>query len=328
MLSRIANSLYWLSRYLERADNTARLIEINQAYLLEAEDVLSQVSQWEPLLMITGNRKAYEDSCGTEISASRMIHFLARESANPNSIRSCLRLARENARAVRDRVSKEMWEAMNELWLFADAELTEPLPEGKAIPFFGTVRREVARFHGLTTSTMMRGEAYGFYLLGTHLERADMTARILDVKYHLLLPSVSMVGSALDYYQWAALLKSLSGFEAYRRLFQSGLRPVDVAGFVILDGNFPRSLAFCLDRMSQALKRVGIKGPESRTYQILSELIEDLHDTTPDEIFSKGLHEFLADFLNKISLLSDATTWDYFQVADVLPDTQRFHPES
>lgn len=328
MLSRIANSLFWLSRYLERADNTARLIEINQAYLLESEDTLSESSQWDPLLVITGSKKSYEAACGPEVTAARMVQFLAREPENPNAIRSCLRLARENARVVRDRISKEMWEAMNELWLYVDAELAEHLPEEKANRFFGAVRREVARFHGLTASTMMRGEAYGFYLLGTHLERADMTARILDVKYHLLLPKLELVGSALDYYQWAALLKSLSGFEAYRRQFQTGLKPVDVAGFAVLERDFPRSLAFCADRMTQALRRIGVKGPESRTFQILSQLTGDLHETTPTQIFEQGLHEFLADFLARISRLSDAVAWDYFQVADVLPDPQGFDSQS
>lgn len=328
MLSRIANSLYWLSRYLERADNTARLIEINQSLLLEAEHAFSESSQWEPLLLISGSKGIYEKVCGPEITAARMVQFLAREPENPNAIRSCLRQARENARVVRDRISKEMWEAMNELWLQADAELGDSLSEERANRLFISVRREVARFHGLTAATMMRGEAYGFYLLGTHLERADMTARILDVKYHLLLPRIELVGSALDYYQWAALLKSLSGFEAYRRKFQAGLQPVDVAGFAILERDFPRSLAFCTDRMMQALRRIGVKGPESRTYQILSQLSTELHENTPAQIFEKGLHEFLADFLNHISRLSDAVSWDYFQVADGAANTQRFDPQS
>ena len=328
MLSRIANSLFWLSRHLERADNTARLIEINLSYLLEAEDALVEASQWQPLLVISGSQETYAQVSGVEITAARMIQFLTREPANANSIRSGLRLARENARVVRDQISKEMWEAMNELWLFADSQLAEPLATENAGRFYAAVRREVARFHGLTASTMMRGEAYGFYLLGTHLERADMTARILDVKYHLLLPSLTMVGSPLDYYQWAALLKSLSGFEAYRRKFQAGLRPVDVAGFVIGERDFPRSLSFCADRMAQALRRIGIKGPESRSFQLLSRLTEDLHEITPPQIFKLGLHEFLADFLEQISHLSDAVSWDYFQVADVLPDPQGFDSQS
>jgi uncharacterized alpha-E superfamily protein len=148
-----------------------------------------------------------------------------------------------------DRISKEMWQGMNELWLTVDTRLKSPLPPERAAAFYAAVRNEVARFHGLTSSTMMRGEAYGFYLLGTCLERADMTARILDVKYHILLPDAAMQGSPLDYYQWAALLKSLSGFEAYRRKYHTRMRPIDVAQHAIFEGDFPRSLQFAVDRI-------------------------------------------------------------------------------
>lgn len=328
MLSRIANSLYWLSRYLERADNTSRLIEINLSYLLETEDALNEDAQWRPLLMISGSEANYADRMGPEITGARVLQFLSRDAENANAIRTCLKLARENARVVRDQITKEMWETINELWLFADETLKEPLSTEDSPRFFGAIRKEVSRFHGTTASTMMRGEAYGFYLLGTHLERADMTARILDVKYHLLLPSLSLVGSALDYYQWAALLRSLSGFEAFRRKCQSGLRPADVAGFTILEKDFPRSLSFCVDRITQALRRVGIKGPEARTYKALGRLTDDLDEISGEAIFEHGLHEFLEDFLSKISLLSDAVSWDYFQVADEPPNPPRLHPES
>jgi uncharacterized alpha-E superfamily protein len=322
MLSRIANSLYWLSRYLERADNTSRLIEINLSYLLETEDALNEDSQWRPLLMISSSEEHYAQRMGAEITGARVLQFLTRETENTNSIRAGLKLARENARVVRDQITKEMWETINELWLFADEKLKEPLTTEEAPRFFGAIRKEVSRFHGTTASTMMRGEAYGFYLLGTHLERADMTARILDVKYHLLLPSLSLVGSALDYYQWAALLRSLSGFEAYRRKCQSGLSPADVAGFTILERDFHRSLAFCVDRITQALRRVGSKGPESRAYKALAALADDVSEISGDVIFKQGLHEFLTDFLAKISLLSDAVSWDYFQVSDSPPPAE------
>lgn len=313
MLSRIADSIFWMSRYLERADNTARLAEINLTYLIEAEDVLPETAQWPPLLKILGSEDAFTALYGGESTASKVVQFLTRIPENPNSIRSCLQVARENARVVRDQISKEMWECMNELWIFTNDRLKEPVSLEAAPEFYGRIRREVARFHGLTITTMMRGEAYGFYSLGTFLERTDMTARILDVKYHLLLPNLEMIGSALDHYQWAALLKSLSGYEAYRKKFQSGLRPIDVAAFVILENDFPRSLLFCVDRLSQAFRKIGSKGPHSRTYKRLSQLAETLHDAEPDRIFSGGLHEFLTDFLEQICYLSDAVGWDYFE---------------
>src|SRR5512143_2013840 len=199
-----------MSRYLERAGNTARLVEINLIHLLEAEDALPEAAQWRPLLSISASEDAYKARYdGAEVTAGRTIQFMARERANPNSIRSSLRLARENARVVRDRISNDMWEAINELWLGLD-RLMETAGAERAPGLYAEVLNGVARFHGISVSTMMRGQAFGFYLLGTCIERADMTARILDVKYHLLLPDLSMVGSPLDYYQWAALLKSLS----------------------------------------------------------------------------------------------------------------------
>ena len=227
MLSRIADTLYWMSRYLERVDNTARLVEINLLHLIEADDHQPAASHWQPLLSISGNEAAYAALYPDgDVTAARVIGFMTREPTNPNAIRTSLRYARDNARIVRDRISKEMWECLNELWLRAEPRLaTREAQEGMA-SFCRFVRSEVSRFHGVTVNTMMRGEGFGFYQLGTFIERADMTARILDVKYHLLLPELPMVGSALDYYQWAALLKSLSGFEAYRRIDQTGFRPL------------------------------------------------------------------------------------------------------
>ena len=235
MLSRIADSIYWMSRYLQRAGDTARLMDINTVYLLEAEEDMSENDKWRPLLSITLAEDSFAELYGDgQITQGRVLQFMAAEKSNGNSIRSCLRLARENARIARDRISKEMWEAINELWLTVDQRLKSPLHPLKSSHFFSYVRSETARFGGLTSTTMMRGEAFGFYRLGTFLEQADMTARILDVKYHLLLPSLNLVGSALDYYQWAALLKSLSGYEAFRRKYHAGFRPLDVVEFLSL----------------------------------------------------------------------------------------------
>jgi uncharacterized alpha-E superfamily protein len=314
VLSRIADSLYWMSRYLERAGNTARLIEINLLYLLEAEDALSPAAQWRPLLSINGSEEPFAQCYpGAEITAHKMIQFMTQERSNPNAIRTSLRLARENARVVRDRISKEMWEAMNELWLQMDRQLQSSLLPERAAGIYAEVRNGVARFHGLTSNTMMRGEGWGFYLLGTFLERADMTARILDVKYHLLLPDLTMVGSPLDYYQWAALLRSLSGFEAFRRKYHAGLRPIDVGEFVIFERDFPRSLHFSVDRMHNALEKIGAPAPDSKSTAAMRSLVDRLENTTPEHVFKQGLHEFLQEFLDQISDLHAALALDYFE---------------
>jgi uncharacterized alpha-E superfamily protein len=308
MLSRIADSLYWMSRQLERAECTARLLEINLIHAVEAESAMSEEREWRPLLSICANESLYAElAADPAVAGPRVIHFLTRERRNPSSIREALRLARENARIVRDRISKEMWEALNELWLGSE----ERLSRNPDAAYYRWLRSEVDRFHGITSSTMMRGEAFGFYLLGFFLERADMTCRILDVKYHLLLPDSSLVGSPLDYYQWAALLRSLSGFEPYRRRHPQ-LRPLDVAGFVVLDADFPRSLRFAVDRMEQALAKIGSPHAEWPSLRALAALREQLEKHDPSSLFETGLHQYLEDFLTGIAALHDALQQEYF----------------
>lgn len=315
MLSRIADCVYWMSRHLERAGNTARLVEINLIHLVEAEDALPEAAQWKPLLSIGGNEETFA-ACydGAPITAERTIRFITEERSNPSSIRSSLRLARENARVVRDRISKEMWEAINEMWLDLGRELDNPVAARRSPALYAEVRRGVARFHGLTASTMMRGKAFGFYLLGTMIERADMSARLLDVKYHLLLPDLSMVGSSLDYYQWAALLKSLSGFEAYRRRYHAGLQAADVAEFTIFEPDFPRSLRFCVEQMREALGEIG--RAEGRSEAAVADLLALLEGGSAREVFASGLHEFLRGFLERVAALNEALVAEYFD-ADV-----------
>jgi uncharacterized alpha-E superfamily protein len=313
MLSRIAESLYWMSRYLERVDSTARLIEINLIYMLEAEVRLSEAAEWRPLLAICGQEEAYRKANGEEVTARRVIDFMSRDAQHHGSIRTSLRLARENARVVRDRISREMWECINDLWLKTDALLRSPMPQERAVAFCKTLRSEVARFHGLTVSTMMRGEAFGFYLLGFFLERSDMTARILDVKYHLLLPDLTLVGSPLDYYQWASLLRSMSAFEPFRRKYHVGLRPLDVGEFMILESDFPRSLRFAVDRMRQALEEIGVVGASANSPAALKAVDDLLQANTAEKIFAQGLHEYLDLFVARISELHEALEHDYFE---------------
>lgn len=313
MLSRIANSMYWMSRYLERADNTARLLEINLHHMVEAEDVVPEASLWRPLLSIGESEESFaERNPDLEPSAERVLSFLTDDRSNPISIISSLRQARENARVVRDRISKEMWECLNELWLSFDAQRAGPWPAPHGSALYQRLRAEIARFHGLTVSTMMRGEPFAFYLLGTFNERADMSARILDVKYHLLLPDLSLVGSPVDYYQWAALLKSLSGFDAYRRQYHGEFSPLQVAEFVILEPEFPRSLRFCVDRMCQALTRIGGCGQESPSGQRVAALKARLSERSAAEVFRTGLHEFLDEFLDTLAGLGESLTTEFF----------------
>jgi uncharacterized alpha-E superfamily protein len=313
MLSRIADSMYWMSRYLERAGGTARLMEINLLYLIEAEEDMGEEDKWRPLLRISSVEDFYADLYGDPaITSSRVLQFFSGERGYPNSIRNSLRLFRENARVARDRISKEMWEAVNELWLAVNDRLRSPLTPERAGSFFGWLRGEVARFYGITSGTMMRGEPYSFYQLGIHLERADMTARTLDVKYHIILPDLAMVGSALDYYQWAALLKSLSGFEAFRRKYHAGFRPLDVEEFVVFEEDFPHSIAFAVERMGRSLATIGLDNKE-RTAAAFAALQATLASRSAETVFSDGLHEFMAVFLLQLEAFHGALAEDFFQ---------------
>ncbi|MBV5339070.1 MAG: alpha-E domain-containing protein [Deltaproteobacteria bacterium] len=311
MLSRIADSMYWMARYLERAGETARLMEINLLYLVEAEEDMGEEDKWRPILQINSSEPLYDEQFGGGISTPRVLQFVSAGRSNPSSIRTCLRLFRENARVARDRISKEMWEAVNEIWMKFDERLKGPLSAERAGALFVELRNQVARFNGLVASTMMRGEAYAFYQLGGCFERADMTSRTLDIKYHIILPDLSMVGSALDYYQWAALLKSLSGFEAFRRNYHSGFMPADVAEFVVLNRNFPRSIAFSVERMGGALQIIGLehKNATEATFAAVSAMVA----VTAQQIFDDGLHEHLESLLEKLSQFHSALAEEFFQ---------------
>lgn len=313
MLSRIADSMYWMARYLERVGETSRLMEINLLYLVEAEEDMSEDDKWRPILQINSSLPLYSDLYGDDaLTTQRVLQFVCGGRTNPSSIRNCLRLFRENARVARDRISKEMWEAVNEIWLSFNERLRGTITPERASALFVDLRNQVARFNGLVTATMMRGEAYGFYQLGGCLERADMTARILDVKYHIILPDVDMIGSALDYYQWAALLKSLSGFEAFRRTCHAGFRPMDVVEFTIFELDFPRSISFSVDRMGAALTTIGLEGKEKTAGAFIA-LRDMLQDQTGEAVFTAGLHEFLEGLLDRLALFHGALADDFFQ---------------
>jgi uncharacterized alpha-E superfamily protein len=312
MLSRIADSMYWMSRYLERAGETARLMEINLIYLVEAEEDMSEEDKWRPILQITSSEERYNEQYGDGgISTPRVLQFVSAGRTNTSSIRTCLRLFRENARVARDRISKEMWEAVNEIWMKFDERLKGQLTAERACTIFVELRNQVARFNGLSSSTMMRGEAYAFYQLGGSFERADMTARTLDVKYHIILPDLTMVGSALDYYQWAALLKSLSGFEAFRRCYHSGFMPADIASFVVLNRDFPRSITFSVRRMGGALQAIGLEHKDATraAFTNLSAMV----DETAQQNINDGLHEYLERLLERMTQFHAALAEEFFQ---------------
>ena len=310
MLSRVANELYWTGRHIERAENTARLVDVTyRTSLLPyhlGEPGLAWAAPWAVPLITTGLAKSYYAK-HPEISAENVLRFMIFDSANPSSIYSCLRAARESARSVRGAITSEMYEELNAAWLEMRVQDFERMQRTGVQEFCEWAKMRSHLFRGITFGTMLRGEAYHFLGLGTHLERADNTARILDTKYHLLLPSAQDVGGAVDYYQWQSLLTSVAGFEAYRKIYSDVITPRRVAELFILRRDMPRSLHACLELINDTLKLL-CDDTHWELERIGGELTARLEFGRIEDIMAFGLHEYLIDFLKRISSLADEVT--------------------
>jgi uncharacterized alpha-E superfamily protein len=292
MLSRVADRIYWMSRQMERAENMARILGVTSNMVLFGTKETREQNLLAPLT-ITDCAQAYFKTRKL-VTFEALVDFLALDKDNPSSIYSCLRWARENAHAVRWQITSEMWETLNATWLEMKGIRKADLAGAGAAKFFDWVKDRSHLFRGVTYGTIMRGEAFNFSRLGTFLERADNTARILDVKYHVLLPSVKDVGGALDYYQWTALLRSVSSFETYRALYRDQIFPIKVAQLLILERRMPRSLAACFEQVTQAMER--LQGQHDRAARRLAgEIYVRLTHADIEEIFHDGLHEYLTD---------------------------------
>ena len=303
MLSRVADSIYWLNRYIERAENVARFIDVNLNMMLDLPEGVPQ--QWQPLISVTGDLELFNSSY-QEANSDNVIHFLAFDLNYPNSIISCLKLARENARSVREVISSEMWEEVNSFYLTIKEAATQN-SLSKLPQFFNEVKMSSHRFAGVMDATMSHNEAWYFGQLGRLLERADKTARILDVKYFLLLPSAQWVGTPLDRIQWISLLKSASAYEMYRKS-RHHINPSYIAEFLLLDHCFPRSVYFCLWQAEQYLRDI-TQTPQgswcNNAERTLGKLCSQLGYLTIEEIIQSGLHEFLDRMQSSINQVGD-----------------------
>ena len=318
MLSRVAHSLYWMSRYIERAENIARLLEVNLQFSIDFRgyDGAHLREHWGSILASSGDLETFEKRY--EVADSRSVtEFFAFDLKNENSILSCVFAARENARMIRDQISVEMWETINELYLFLKSRSTADVWAAGPYEFFQDIKRNSHLFQGLTDSTYSRSEGWEFIQFGKFIERANKTARILDVKYHILLPSAGDVGGALDTAQWQAVLRSASALEAYRRFYVSEILPWKAAEFLIFSDSFPRSIHFCVAQIDEFLRRIlGESGARPRTEAARASrrLLANLQSLTIDEVVEEGLHEFLVEIgvtLDKISEELVQTTMFY-----------------
>lgn len=319
MLSRVASSIYWLNRYVERAENVARFIDVNLNLILDSPTGV--VEQWEPLIYTTGDTQIFQKRYG-KATAENVIHFLAFDSDYPNSILSCVQRARENARSVREVISSEMWEQVNAFYIMVkDAVPEEMLSSLHSLhEFFTQVKLAGHLFAGITDATMTHNEGWHFARMGRFLERADKTTRILDVKYFILLPSVEDIGTALDEIQWMALLRSASAYEMYRKSKHHRIVPNRVVEFLILDREFPRSIKFCLSQVDKSLYRItgtpfgSCNHPVERS---LGRLRADLEYTTLDEVIEIGLHEFLDKLQMKMNEVGDKIFESFFALEPI-----------
>ena len=306
MLSRTANDLFWMSRQMERAENTARTLDVTYRMSLLPYRVMEREEKWaDPWalpLIINGLVTQYYDG-HPDPSPERVLQFMVLDASNPASIYSSLQSARENARGQRGAITSEMWESLNATWLEMRNIDFESINARGISNFFDWVKNRSHLFRGVTFGTMLRDEAYSFIRLGTFFERADNTARILDVKYHTLLPSVEDVGGAVDYYQWGSLLRSLGAFESYRKIYRDVITPLRIAELLILRDDVPRSLHASMNDIYEILKSLS-QSDRIEPERLAGEIHAQLHYGRSEEIFRFGLHEYLMEFLDKIRALN------------------------
>ena len=297
MLSRTADNLYWLARYVERAEYIARILEATQRLTSLPLAYVGESNEWESAVATAGCANAFY-AVHEEANEENVTDFLAFSSANTSSIKSCFEVARTNARAVRTALTVEMWDAINGTWLELRRYGNGPTSREELSRFLRWVQESSLRFDGSAYRTMLRNDAYWFTRLGVYLERADNTARILDVKYHLLLPEQEHVGGPLDYFQWAAILRSVSALTAYHWVYRESMKPWLVADLLILNDQMPRSLASCYGNIVRYLDAIAVAyGRPGPVLRLARAVRRRLEHARMDEIFQGGLHEFIGQFI-------------------------------
>ena len=309
MLGKTAGGLFWMFRNLERSENTARLLEAGFRMALTRSAAAED--EWASVVSAAGAQQQYATQYG-QYDATNVIDFLLRDRTNPTSVISVVEQARNNARLVRTALTREVWEATNECWITLKDLLSQPVSERELPAVLGTVRQQSSLVRGALHGTMLRNDIYDFARLGTFLERADNTARILDVKYYVLLPSASYIGSSLDNVQWESILRSVSAQRAYRWLNPGDINPAWIADFLIRDRRLPRSLAFCyakiVDNLNFLEDDYGLHHPCQGQAK---EIYRRLKESPIESIFETGLHEFIGDFIRGNTQLGIQIEQDY-----------------
>ncbi len=328
MLSRTADHLFWMARYTERAENTARMLDVNVQTSLLPQSAASVEQGWRAMLGISELQGMFDEKYGT-LTPKDVLNFMVRDPGNPSSLVSCLTDARENARAVRGTLTTEVWETQNTTWLEMQVMLKDGVLEGDPSRFFEWVKYRSHLSRGVTIGTMLKDEALRFIRLGTFLERADNTARILDVKFHgsqsqrqiqyqtradMTALRRSVQGSEhetpIDFYYWAAILRSVSGFEIYRKVYRDVITPARVAELLMLRADMPRGLLACMDEVVNNLQKVRNE-TSADTERLAGKLHADLKFGRIEDILAEGLHDYLTEFLGRIFELGNRISRDF-----------------
>ena len=314
MLSRVADSLYWINRYVERAENISRFLEVSEAMALDCPP--GSAEPWLPLVDACGDRQRFDEAYPVG-SPRDVVNFLLLDRDNPNSIVSCIASARENARQIRDVITTEMWEQLNDLyWSVQDGEALWQEPDQEQLR---NIRRGCQLFYGTTDVTLSRDQAWLFSQLGRLIERADKTSRILDVKYFLLLPAPTEVGGVLDELQWISLLRSAGAYQMYRQSMQQAIAPASVARFLLLDPIFPRSVRFCLQQINDTLQQIQLKpqsGPPDDLECLRGQVLAKWSYVRIDALIERGLHEAIDQLQTDLNQLHQLIHNRYFITTD------------
>ena len=313
MLSRTADSLYWVSRYVERAEYLARILEATLRLSSLPASYGRGGSEWESVVRTAGCHDEFM-AVYDEANERNVREFLAFSPDNPSSIRNCLEVARSNARAVRTALTSEMWDAINGAWLELKRFDNTKMNSEDFGRFLEWVKGVSLAFDGSAYRTMLRSDGYWFSRLGVYIERADTTARILDVKYHVLLPESEKVGGSLDYFQWTTILREVSALTAYHWVYRQSVQPKLVADLLILNPAMPRSLASCYENISRFLDAIGdAYGRQGAAQRVARKMLNDLTRTKIDTIFNSGLHEFIERFVTDNNNLGLLVSEQYLQ---------------
>jgi uncharacterized alpha-E superfamily protein len=308
MLSRTADHLFWMARYTERAENTARMLDVNLQTQLLPQSAEAAEQGWRAVLGISELQPAFDDKYPA-ITHKDVIDFMVKDPENPSSIASCLTHARENARAVRGALTTEVWETQNTTWLDMQSVLNNHTLECDPGEFFEWVKHRSHLSRGVTIGTMLKDEAFYFIRLGTFLERADNTARLLDVKFHSADGNL-LASHDADFYHWASVLRSVSAFETYRKAYRDVITPARVAELLILRADMPRSLMACVTEVVTNLAEVR-NNSSAETERFAGRIHADLRFSSMDEILKRGLHDFLTEFLKQIYELGNRVSRDF-----------------